>query len=106
MSRDSPGTCLCRRSVQPRGEEPLDVAAAAGPLEASGDGAPLHHDERRDGVDVEALEQIRALFFGDPHHLERAMVAPTLQHLRQESLHTPTIARECRVEEDKPGLLL
>ena len=67
---------------------------------------PFDHDERRDGLDLEALQQVGALLLRDADDLERAVVAPALQHLREEALDTPTMARQCRVEKHEPGCLL
>jgi hypothetical protein len=92
--------------VQPGGEEALDLSAAAGPLEAAGDGAALDDEQRRHALDSEALEQVGAFLLRDSHERESAVVAATLQHLREESLDTPTMAGQCRVEEDKPRLWL
>src|SRR5262245_35288094 len=91
--------------VKPGGEEAFDVAAAARLLEAACDGAALDDDQRRHGLDAEPLQQVRALLLRDPHDMERAMVPAALQHLRQEALDPPTMAGQCRVEEDEPRLL-
>jgi hypothetical protein len=92
--------------LQPGGEEALDVAAAARPLEAPRDGTPLHDDQGRHRLDLEVLQQVRALLLRDADDLERPVVAPSLQHLGKEPLHTSTMSGQCRVEEDQPGLLL
>src|SRR5256885_15444410 len=78
-------------SVEPGRQEPLDVPAAARPLEASCDGSAFHDDQRGEGLDPEALEQVGVLLLGHTDDVERAMVPPALEHLREESLHTPAM---------------
>jgi len=97
-----PRTCRFG-SVQPGSEEALDLLAAARPFEPAFDGFVLDDDERRHGLDSETLEQIRVLLLGDPHHVERSVVAPPLEHLREETFDPPAVPRQRRVEEDEPG---
>jgi len=60
-----------------------------------------------DCLDLEVLEQIRAILLGDVNDTERAVVAPSLQYLREETLDTPTMSGQCRVEKHQPrGVLL
>src|SRR5690242_5613769 len=54
-------------SVEPRREEAFDVAAAAGAFEAGGDGVALDDHERREGLNLEVLQQIRPLLLGYAH---------------------------------------
>src|SRR5215212_10456637 len=100
MARESPGPCL----VQPGGEEPFDVAAAARRLEPPRHCLALDDDQRRHRLDPEVLEEIRTLFLGHADDLERPVVAATLENLREEPLDTPTMAGQCRMEEDEAGL--
>jgi L-threonylcarbamoyladenylate synthase len=58
------------------------------------------------GPGVEVLEQVGAVLLRDAHHLERSVVAPPLQHLREEPLDTSTMPGQCRVKEDQPRQLL
>ena len=91
--------------VEPGREEALDVPAASWPLEAGRDGLVLDDDEGRHRLDLEPLEQVRMLLFRDHHDVERAVVAPPLQHLGEEPFHAPAVTRQARMEEDEPGLV-
>jgi len=52
------------------------------------------------------VEEIGPFLLGDADDLERAMVAPPLQYLRQESLNPPTMPGQRRMEENEPRLWL
>ena len=91
--------------LEPGLQEAFDVAAATGSLEAPGDPAAVDDDERRHRLDLEVLEQIRALFLGDMDDVERPVVPSPLQNLSEEPLDAPTMAGQCRVKEDQPGLV-
>jgi hypothetical protein len=90
--------------VQPGREKPLDVAAAARPLQARSDLPSLDDDERRQLVDGEALDEIRPFFARDAVQPERAVVPAALQDLSEEALDSPALAGEGGVEEDEPRL--
>src|SRR3954449_6035002 len=93
-------------SAQPGGEEALDVAATTWFFEAAGDCASFDDDECGHRVDLEVLEQVRTVLLGDAHELERPMVAPSLQDLREKALDTPAMPGQRRVKEDQPRLML
>src|SRR5213083_2840144 len=59
--------------VQPGREEALDLAAAAGPLEASRDGFVLDDDEGRHRLDPESFEQVGMLLLRDLDDVERSV---------------------------------
>src|SRR5205823_4266471 len=80
-------------SVQPGGEEALDVAAATRSLEPAGHGRSLDDHERRHLRDLEAFEQIRSFLLCDAHHLERPVISASLQHLGQEAIHPAALPR-------------
>src|SRR5205807_2774668 len=88
-------------SVQPGREEGLDVAAPARAREASLHLPPLDDDERRHLVDLEPLHEVGSFLARHAVELERAVVSPALEDLRQEALDAAAVAREGRVEENE-----
>ena len=89
---------------KPGRKELLDVAAAAWAFQAGADDLVLDDDERRKRLDREALEQVGSRILLDAVELERLVVAAPLEHLREESLDTSTVARNTRMEEHEPRL--
>src|SRR5947208_906340 len=85
--------------IKPWREEALDFPAAAGALEASRDGSALHDDQRGDGLDLEAFEQVGPLLLGDPDDVERPVIPAALENLRQESLDSSAMSGDARMEE-------
>ena len=74
--------------MEPGSEEALDLPAAARLLEPGADDLVLDDDERRHGVDAEALHEIGTLLLVDAVELEGAVVPPALEHLGEESFGT------------------
>src|SRR5207237_4208999 len=91
-------------SFQPGREELLDLAAAARRDEACRHALALEHADRRHGLDAEALEQLRTFLLRDGVEQERRVVAPTLKHLGEESLHAAAAAGRVRMEEAQTWL--
>lgn len=73
-------------SAQPGSEEPLDVSAATRSLEAALDALSLDHHDRGQLADVKALSEVGVLIDVDVLQLERLVVTPPLQHLREIAL--------------------
>ena len=93
------------RLIQPGGEEALDLAAAARPLEPRCDGLALDDDERRHLGDPEALDEIGPVLLGDTEDPEGPVVSAPLQDLGQKALDAAALTGQARVEEDQPRLL-
>ena len=91
--------------LEPGLQEAFDVAAAARPLQAPRDTPPVDDDEGRHRLDLEVLEQIRALFLGDMDDVERAVVPAPLQYLGEKPFDAPTMAGQRRVKEDQARLV-
>src|SRR6266536_2238351 len=104
--RHVPRTVPRARLVEPGGEEPFDLPAASWLFQTTGDRVSLHDKQGRDGTDLEAREQIRALLLGDVHDLERPVVPAALQHLREKALDAAALPGHGGVEEDKSRLVL
>ncbi len=60
-------------SIQPGRQETLDFAAAARTLQPSRYGFAFDHNESRNRLDLEPLEQVRPLLLRDQHDVERAV---------------------------------
>src|SRR5207244_5626608 len=82
--------------VEPGRQEALDLTAAPGSLEASRDSLVLDDDEGRHRLDLESFDQVGMLLLRDLHDLERAVVAPPLQHLGEKTFHPPAVTRQRR----------
>src|ERR671936_558482 len=87
--------------MEPGLKERLDVAAAARLFESRAHAAALDDEQRRDPVDLEALEELGMLVGVHPVQPERFVVVALLQHLGEESLDAPAAPRRRRVEEDE-----
>ena len=90
--------------MQPGLEEGFDVPAAARLLEPSADMPSLENQERGERLDRESFDQVGAIFTRNSIELERAMVAPALEHLREKPLRASARAGLCRVKEHESRL--
>src|SRR5262249_45110799 len=90
--------------MQPGREEMLDVLAAGRVGDAAPHLAVFDDDERRQGLDAEALVQSGLLLDLDLHELERRVVRPPLEHLGQKAVHPSAATRHTRGEEQQVGL--
>ena len=79
--------------TEPGGEEERDLRAAAWLDEARADSASFDDEERRDLLDAEPLEQIRALLLDDVLDHERLVVPPPLEDLGEKAVHALAAAR-------------
>src|SRR5919201_2260163 len=103
-------TRMQRNSAYPRLPEPgseqlLDVAAAARGLEPALHALVLDDHDGRHLADAEALGQFGVLVDVDVVELERPVVAPPLQHLREVPLDATRAAGVPRVEEHEAGAI-
>src|SRR5215471_9646665 len=71
-----------RPSAEPPAEALADRGDAGGLDDSPLEPAVLDHDERRLGIDLEPLEEVRPVLERDLREPEGAVVAPGLQHLR------------------------
>jgi predicted oxidoreductase len=78
--------------VEPGSEEALDLPAATRLLEPGADDLVLDDDERRHRLDPEAFHEIGTFLLVDSVELERAVVPPALEHLREEAFGTAASA--------------
>jgi hypothetical protein len=76
--------------LKPGREEALDLPTASRLREAGRDRPLFHHDERRQLVDPEVLDEVRTLLLLDAIEVERSVVPPALEHLREEPLGSAT----------------
>ena len=76
-----------------------------GSRDALPDLPPLDDEERRHHVDAEALAELGPQVDRDADEVERVVVLPPLQHLRDERLRPAALPGDGRVEEDQAGSL-
>src|SRR5262249_45098276 len=93
-------------SAEPRLQLPLELPAAAGRDDRSTQLPSVHHADRRHLLHPELLGEVGAPVDRHPHELEGVVVAPPLQHLRDEALDAAAATRERREEEHETRLLL
>lgn len=87
MAQPAPGL------TEPGGEEERDLRAAAWLDQARADSTTFDDDERRDLLDAEPLEQIRAFLLDDVLDHERLMVPPALEDLGEKAVHALAASR-------------
>src|SRR5262249_7392930 len=80
-------------SMEPRGEKLFDVPTALRVREPGLGAAVGDHDERRDGLDLEALDELDLSVGVDAEDLERVVIRAPLKHLGEEALDPTTASR-------------
>src|SRR5687768_10758294 len=64
-------------------------------------GAALDDDDRGNGVDPEALDELGTDVLVDDVEAERAVIPPALEYLREEALDAPAVPRPRRGEKEE-----
>jgi hypothetical protein len=75
--------------MEPRGEKSFDVATTLRVREPGLRTSVGDDDERRNGLDLEALDQLRVRVGVDAEDLEGVVIRPSLEHLGEEALDPP-----------------
>src|SRR5581483_4208364 len=88
-------------SAQPGGQRGLEIPAAGRRDDSLAHLAILDDEKCRDFLHLEARRKIGTPVDGNLDQVERVVVAPALEHLREESFRAPASSGHRRVEQDQ-----